>query len=58
MKRKRAFGYRRIHSGFNGPEVEADTAGWRRRPVVPRGLGAGEPLSGKRAGQDRDTCGM
>lgn len=58
MKRKFAFGYRRIHSGFDGPEVEADTAGSRGRPVVPRGSGAGEPLSEKRAGQDRDTCGM
>lgn len=58
MKRKRTFGYRRINSGFKGPEVEADTPGRGGHPVVLRGLGAAELLSEKREGQDRDTCGM
>lgn len=40
------------------PEVEADTAGRGGRPVVLRGLGAGELLSEEREGQDHDACGM
>lgn len=62
MKEQSAFGYRRLHSGFTSPEVEADTAGRGGRPVVLKGSGAGELLSEKRGrgggGQDGDACGM